>query len=170
VKRRQGVCGPEQACEREIIAPKSIVVEEANLVPQKGRPYRHKRDRVSVCGRFRGSDPQHADKGTFVDWGDPTVSDAAHQLERSRGDQRVPRQSLVTSRRKSDGARVLGAWESHVHGEGVRSACTGNGKHGPSAAGEYMLDTEPGRQSTVATELDRITAKARREPKLTCTS
>ena len=77
MKRRQGVCGPEQACEREIIAPKSIVVEEADLVPQKGRQYRHKRYRVSLCGLFRGSDPQHADKGTFVDLGDPTACDAA---------------------------------------------------------------------------------------------
>src|SRR5712691_8550254 len=32
VKRRQAVCGPEQACEREMRAPKSIVVEEADLV------------------------------------------------------------------------------------------------------------------------------------------
>ena len=82
MKRRQGVCGPEQACEREIIAPKSIVVEEADLVPQKGRQYRHKRYRVRLGGLFRGSDPQHADKGTFVDLGDPTASDAAHQLDR----------------------------------------------------------------------------------------
>ena len=33
-----------------------------------------------------------------------------------------------------------------------------------------MLDTEPGRTTTVATALERITAKARREPKLTFTS
>jgi RNA-directed DNA polymerase len=82
----------------------------------------------------------------------------------------VQRQSLVTSRRKSDGPIVLGAWESHVHGEGVRRAGTWKGKHGPSAEGEYILDTEPGRKYTVATELERITAKARREPKLTFTS
>jgi transposase InsO family protein len=84
VKRRQGVCGPEQACERESIAPQAIVVEEADLVPQKGRHYRHKRYRVSVGGLFRGSDPQHADHGTFVDWGDPTASEAAYQLDRYR--------------------------------------------------------------------------------------
>jgi hypothetical protein len=46
VKRRQGVCGPEQAGEREIIAPKSIVVEEADLVPHKGRQHQPKRYRV----------------------------------------------------------------------------------------------------------------------------
>ena len=78
MKRRQEVCGPEQACERETIAPKSIAVEEADLVPQKGRQHPHKRYRVSSCGLFRGSDPQHADKGTFVDLGDPAASDAAH--------------------------------------------------------------------------------------------
>jgi hypothetical protein len=82
VKRRQGVCGPEQACEREIIAPTSIVVEEADLVPQTGRQYRQKRYRVSLCGLFRGADPQHADNGTFVDVGEPTASDAAHQRDR----------------------------------------------------------------------------------------
>ena len=33
-----------------------------------------------------------------------------------------------------------------------------------------MLDPEPGRTDTVATARERITATARREPKLTCTS
>jgi hypothetical protein len=82
VKRRQGVCGPEQACEREIIAPKSLVVEEADLVPQKGRQHQPKRYRVRFGWLFRGSDPQHADKGTCVDWGEPAASDAAHTLDR----------------------------------------------------------------------------------------
>ena len=35
---------------------------------------------------------------------------------------------------------------------------------------EDILDTEPGRTDTVATALERIAAKARREPKLTFTS
>ena len=82
MKRRQEVCGPEQACEREIIAPKSIAVEEADLVPQKGRQHQHTRYRVSVCGLFRGSAPQHADQGTFVDLGDPAASDTAPKLDR----------------------------------------------------------------------------------------
>ena len=82
MKRRQGVCGPEQACEREIIAPKSIAVEEADLVPQKGRQHQPKRYRVSLGWLFRGSDPQHADKGTFMDLGDPAASETAHTLDR----------------------------------------------------------------------------------------
>jgi hypothetical protein len=82
MKRRQGVCGPEQACEREIIALKSIVVEEADLVPHKGRQHQHTRYRVSLCWLFRGADPQHADQGTFVDLGDPAASDPAHRPDR----------------------------------------------------------------------------------------
>ena len=82
VKRRQGVCGPEQAGEREIIAPQSLVVEAADLVPHKGRQHQQKRSRVSRGWLFRGSDPQHADKGTFVDWGEPAASETAHTLDR----------------------------------------------------------------------------------------
>ena len=81
-ERRQEVCGPEQACEREIIAPKSIAVEEADLVPQKGRQHQRTRYRVRVCWLFRGSDPQHADQGTVVDVGDPAASDTAPKLDR----------------------------------------------------------------------------------------
>ena len=84
MKRRQGVCGPEHACEWEIIAPQSIAVEEADLVPHKGRQHQHTRYRVSVCRLFRGADPQHADQGTVVDLGDPAASDAAYRLDRSR--------------------------------------------------------------------------------------
>ena len=82
MKRRQGVCGPEQACEREIIAPKAIVVEEADRVPHKGRQHQHKRYRVSLCWLCRGADPQHAAKGTFVDVGDPAASETADTLDR----------------------------------------------------------------------------------------
>jgi len=82
VKRRQEVCGPEQACERETIAPKSIAVEEADLVPHKGRQHEHTRYRGRVCGLCRGADPQHADHGTCVDLGDPAASDAAHTRDR----------------------------------------------------------------------------------------
>ena len=82
MKRRQEVCGPEQACERETIAPKSIAVEEADLVPHKGRQQQYTRYRVSVCGLFRGADPQHADKGTVVDVGDPAASETADTLDR----------------------------------------------------------------------------------------
>src|SRR5574341_32283 len=71
------------------------------------------------------------------------------------------------SRRKSDGPIGRGARESRVQGEGVRSTCTWKGQHGPYAVREDMLDPEPGRTDTVATELERIAAKARREPKLT---
>ena len=84
MKRRQEVCGPEQACAREIIAPQSIAVEEADRVPHKGRQHQHTRYRVSVGGLFRGADPQHADQGTFVDLGDPAAADTAPTLDRYR--------------------------------------------------------------------------------------
>ena len=82
MKRRQRVCGLEQACARETIAPKSIAVEEADLVPHKGRQHPHTRYKVRVGRLFRGADPQHADQGTFVDVGDPAASEAADRLAR----------------------------------------------------------------------------------------
>jgi hypothetical protein len=131
VKRSQGVCGPEQACERERIAPQSSVVGEADRVPLQGRQHPHTRDRVSACWRFRGADPQHADQGTFVDWGDPTASEAAHGLHRSRRGKRAQRKPVVTRGRQSDGPRGLGARESRGQGEGVRSVCPWKGTPGP---------------------------------------
>src|SRR4030095_7411969 len=79
-------------------------------------------------------------------------------------------EARVTSRRKSDGPILLGAWESRVHGEGVSRTCTWKGKHGPYDGREGILDEGPGRKHKVETERERIAAKARREPKLTCTS
>ena len=57
-----------------------------------------------------------------------------------------------------------------MHREGVRRACTWKGKHGPYTVRGNILDTESGRTVTVATELERKTAKAYREPKLPFTS
>ena len=138
--------------------------QRPSRVPQQGRQPQPQRSRGRLGGLCRGAEPQPAAKGTCVDVGAPAASATADTLDRYRRDTRAPRQSLVTSRRPSDGRSVLGAWESHVQGEGGRSAGPWHGPHGPSTVRGAMLDTAPGRPPPVAPALDRIPAKARSEP------
>ena len=65
VQRRQGVCGPEQACARASIAPPSLVVAEADRVPQQGRQPQPQRSRVRLCGLCRGASPRARRQGTL---------------------------------------------------------------------------------------------------------
>ncbi len=170
VKRRQEVCGPEPACARETIAPTSIAVAAADLVPHKGRQPAQTRDRGRVCGRCRGAAPAHADHGTCVDVGEPAAADAAHTRDRSRGDTRASRPLRVPRRRPSDGPRVRGARESRVQGAGGRRACPWQGPHGLSPGRDGMLAPAPGRTSPVAPARARSPATARRAPQLPGTS